>query len=195
MNQSSRALLDRLAVSLESHVPQRVAEPGVRAAAVAVAIAPATHGDPEILFLKRAVHPRDPWSGQIALPGGRHDEMDASLADTAVREAWEEAGLDLSAARLLGELDDVYPRTPVLPPVFVRPFVFALPARPAIRLNHESTLGLWAGISELASTRSVITLSRHQRIATFPGFRVGSHVIWGMTERILHSLMDLVDHK
>src|SRR3989442_8572178 len=80
----------------------------------------------EALFIRRAERADDPWSGQIALPGGRRGPHDADLAATAIRETNEETGVDLSSAERLGVLDDLYPRTPTLPPVVVRPFVFAL---------------------------------------------------------------------
>src|SRR5258706_15048364 len=91
----------------------------------------------EALFIRPAVRAGDTWSGQIAFPGGRRDPGDADLLATAIRETMEEVGVDLSGAERLGGLDDLYPRTPVLPPVVVRPFVFALTARPTIVVGPE----------------------------------------------------------
>ena len=67
----------------------------------------------------------------MALPGGRRDPSDVDLVDTAIREVLEEVGLQLQRDQLAGRLGDVIPRTPVLPPVAVRPFVFLLPTTPA----------------------------------------------------------------
>ena len=47
----------------------------------------------EIIFIKRAIHPLDPWSGHCALPGGGHEKKDANYFDTALRETYEEVGL------------------------------------------------------------------------------------------------------
>lgn len=54
------------------------------------------HGDPEILFIKRAARIGDKWNGHVALPGGKRDPEDADDAVTAMREAFEEVGIDLS---------------------------------------------------------------------------------------------------
>jgi 8-oxo-dGTP pyrophosphatase MutT (NUDIX family) len=54
------------------------------------------HGDPEMLFIKRATRVGDKWNGHVALPGGKRDPEDADDQVTAVREAMEEVGIDLS---------------------------------------------------------------------------------------------------
>lgn len=54
------------------------------------------HGEPEVLFIKRASRAGDRWTGHVALPGGKRDPEDADDQEAAVREAWEEIGLDLT---------------------------------------------------------------------------------------------------
>ena len=82
-------------------------------AAVAVILAP----DPDaLLLIRRAERAGDPWSGHMALPGGRQEPTEPDLFTTAVRETAEEVGLTLGRRNLIGALDDVVPRTPVLPP-------------------------------------------------------------------------------
>jgi 8-oxo-dGTP pyrophosphatase MutT (NUDIX family) len=53
------------------------------------------HGDPEILFIKRAARVGDKWNGHVALPGGKRDPEDGDDAVTAMREALEEVGIGL----------------------------------------------------------------------------------------------------
>lgn len=53
------------------------------------------HGDPEVLFIKRATRIGDKWNGHVALPGGKRDPDDVNDEMTAAREAWEEVGIDL----------------------------------------------------------------------------------------------------
>ena len=64
----------------------------------------------ECLFIKRADIENDPWSGQVALPGGKQEEQDDSNDfKTAVREAQEEVGLNLGDAdqyRYLGPMNE-----------------------------------------------------------------------------------------
>src|SRR3989337_2808027 len=92
--------IQKLKTTLE---PRAVGSPGneagVRKAAVALIFRSGADGQPELLFIKRADYPGDPWSGQVAFPGGREEPGDSSLADTAVRETREEAGSDLSLYR------------------------------------------------------------------------------------------------
>ena len=74
---------------------------GTREAAVAAILRPGDHT--EALFILRASREGDPWSGQMAFPGGHKDPEDISIRHTAERETWEEIGLDLSRhARHLG---------------------------------------------------------------------------------------------
>jgi 8-oxo-dGTP pyrophosphatase MutT (NUDIX family) len=111
----SSRLASRVAVDAKVHDDTRLA-------AVA-AVLRVVEGTVELLFIKRSEHEGDPWSGHMAFPGGRHEPHDASLEATACRETMEELSLDLSRGRLLGRLDDLAPRNPVLPPILIRPFV------------------------------------------------------------------------
>lgn len=66
------------------------------------------HGDPEVVFIKRAAREGDRWTSHVALPGGKRDPEDEDDKATAVRETVEEIGLDLKAkdALFVGNLPE-----------------------------------------------------------------------------------------
>ena len=182
-------------IKLRDYRPTEIPfEQGMIAAAVAVMLHDGDEGL-ETLFIHRAVRVGDTWSGQIAFPGGRREPTDPDLLSTAIRETLEEIGVDLSHAERLGVLDDLYPRTPVLPPVVVRPFVFALTARPKIVVSPEVQDAFWVSFRVLQApgTRSEIIVD-HPGIPrrVLPAYALGNWTIWGMSERILTPLISLV---
>jgi len=158
-------------------------------AAVAVVLVPSPDA---VLLIRRAERAGDPWSGHMALPGGRREAADEDLIATAVRETVEEVGLPLGQSDLLGGLDDVVPRTPVLPPVAVRPFVFALPERPSLIPNPEVAAVRWVHLDQLLhpETYHSVRLEIRGEHRDVPAYQVEEATIWGMTERILTSLLE-----
>jgi 8-oxo-dGTP pyrophosphatase MutT (NUDIX family) len=179
--------------ALRGHRPEPADAPDARPAAVALVLVDGRNGL-EMLLIRRAERADDPWSGQIALPGGRRDPADPDLLATAIREAREETGVELSGAERLGVLDDLHPRTAVLPPVVVRPFVFALAQRAALVPSAEVQRAFWLPVARLfdAGVRRDITLTLRGEQRTFPAYLVDEDVIWGMTERILTPFLSLI---
>jgi 8-oxo-dGTP pyrophosphatase MutT (NUDIX family) len=191
--------LDRVRRALRGHEARPVEVADARPAAVALVLLDGPPTPPatglEILLIRRAERPGDPWSGQIAFPGGRYEPSDPDLLATAIRETREETGVDLTSAERLGPLDDLYPRTPTLPPVVVRPFVFALGRRPPPLVpSDEVQRAFWLPLSRLgeAGVRREITLTLRGVERTFPAYLVDDELIWGMTERILTPFIELV---
>lgn len=190
--------LDAVRRALGDYRPRSVDAPDARPAAVALVLLPVSAGGGglEILLIRRAERADDPWSGQIAFPGGRQEASDPDLLATAIRETREETGVELSTAERLGTLDDLYPRTPTLPPVVVRPFVFALATRPALVPSDEVQRAFWMPLAHLSQSgvRREVTLTLRGAKRTFPAYLVGNgdEVIWGMTERILTPFLDRV---
>ncbi len=179
--------------ALRDHRPQVADAPDARPAAVALVLLEGPQGL-EILLIRRAERADDPWSGQMALPGGRYDVGDGDLFATAVRETREETGVELSGAERLGVLDDLYPRTSTLPPVVVRPFVFGLAQRTALVPSDEVQRAFWLPLRRLSEpgVRREVTLTLRGAVRTFPAYLVDDDLIWGMTERILTPFVDLM---
>ena len=171
-------------------------DPEPRRAAVAAVLRVAPDDDgPSLLVVRRAEYPGDPWSGHVALPGGRAEPRDATPWDTAARETWEETGLDLRHdARLLGALDELYPRTPTLPPIIVRPFVVATGAMGPLRLSDELAGAAWVPLATLRTagvdcTSTVVVRGQTHAVQSFV---LAGLTIWGMTERIVRQLLSLL---
>ena len=188
-----RPTLAAVRFALQDFRAKPEAAPGASPAAVALILLEGPRGL-ETLLIRRAERADDPWSGQVALPGGRYDPADADLLVTAIRETREETGVELSAAERLGVLDDLYPRTPTLPAVVVRPFVFALASRPTLVPGVEAARVFWLPLDRLSQrgVRRDFTLPVRGVERTFPAYVVDEIVIWGMTERILTPFLKLI---
>ena len=136
-------------VGLAQHQPYLVGSTDKTRAAVAAVLGPTPEGL-QLLFIERAQHPDDPWSGHIAFPGGRIEADDPSPRAAAERETLEEVGLDLSNAEYWGRVDDL---TGHMLPVVVSGFVYRLETPAALTLNHEIESAFWAGADQLRDPR------------------------------------------
>lgn len=153
--------------------------------------------DLELLLIKRAEAEGDPWSGQMALPGGRRDPSDTTLLQTAIRETEEEVSLPLWQKGVhLGRLPPLVPATTRLPPITIFPYVFGVPERTEAQVSsREVDEVLWVPLTGLRDPRVAGTVEiRYQDhpSRTFPCWRWGDRVIWGLTYRILSGFFDLL---
>ncbi len=189
--------LTRLAAGLRER-PGKEIPPvgGERYAAVAAVFRAGADDHPELLMIKRADHEGDPWSGHVALPGGRMEPGDRDLQQTALRETWEETGIDIGRdGFVLGQLDDLAPRTPVLPPLVIRPYVAVVPARVTIVANPEVADAFWvplAALQERAAWGLGMVDIRDVGQREVDVFRHQHHTVWGLTERVLKDLMSRI---
>jgi 8-oxo-dGTP pyrophosphatase MutT (NUDIX family) len=182
----------RLRSVLASHTPEKVERPEARRAAVAVVIA--AGAEPAVLFIRRKERAGDPWSGQMALPGGFWSPSDDSLETTARRETEEETGIALAdAGELLGVLDDVSPRTPYLPPLVVTPVVFLVAEELAAQAGPEVERAVWLKAHDLfdPALRRPFHLRLPGEAREFEAIVIGDYTIWGLTERVLQQLAEV----
>jgi 8-oxo-dGTP pyrophosphatase MutT (NUDIX family) len=187
--------LDAVAARLARGADRPDAITSERQAAVAAVLrAPEGGGDAELLLIRRAERAGDPWSGHMALPGGRREASDVDLFAAAVRETREEVGLDLAAhGSRIGRLPDLHATARgARIPMLVAPFVVAVREAPALKLNEEVAEALWTPLGPLARAEASGTfpyMHEGQRLE-LPCLRVGGHVVWGMTYRMLTTLFD-----
>jgi 8-oxo-dGTP pyrophosphatase MutT (NUDIX family) len=160
-----------------------------RDAAVLVPVYRDPEGALRLVLLRRAeggLH-----GGQIALPGGKRDPGDASLRETAIREASEEIGLPAAAVEILADLPVLETRTTGFR---IAPFLARI-RPPASWVIAESE------VAEVIVVRIEDLLApgvHGDAIETFPTwkephrisfYRIGAHRLWGATYRILHPLL------
>ena len=148
----------------------------------------------ELLFIRRAEHPRDPWSGNMGWPGGRAHAGDGSPLVTAVRETREELALDLERdADLLGALSERRTHLRVQGvPLAVAAFLFALRGDPVLSPNYEVQETVWVPLSYLLdrSNRGHFVWTGRGVPLPLPCYRYQGRVIWGLTLGLLDELLD-----
>jgi 8-oxo-dGTP pyrophosphatase MutT (NUDIX family) len=168
--------------------------PPDRWAAVATVLRPGTDGA-EVLLIRRAEREGDPWSGHIAFPGGHRDPGDSDLLATARRETREEVGLDLGSRDLIGALDEhaATARGRFMGMV-IAPYVFVTDPASRLTPNHEVEEVIWAPLGPIArgEVETVKEFVHEGEPMRFPGYRVGNHVLWGLTHRMLNDLLDIL---
>ena len=166
--------------------PTRVSS-GESLAAVALVLSRGTAGD-DVLVVRRASVHGDPWSGHIALPGGRFQAEDASLEETARRETLEETGMDLGDSVCIARLPDVSPRSARAPSVRVAPFVFRYDGPRQVVLSDELVEAWWIPVARLRRAeewRPASVVVQGGTTIEARGFDVSGHVLWGLTERVV----------
>lgn len=164
-------------------VLKRISERQDADAAVSLLLKPMNR-DLGVLFVKRVEKPTDPWSGQMALPGGKRDAEDQNLKQTVVRETLEETNIDLlHRCRFLGVMGPL--RSTQRPEMKILPFVVLLEHEPKIKLNEELEGFFWISLDKLVQHKGTVEFS----FGEVPAYTVGEQVIWGLTYRILEKFI------
>ena len=187
----------RTALQHRAHLPASF-EPTPTQAAVAMILADGAD-DLEVCFIRRAERAGDPWSGQVAFPGGRAGSDDRDAHDVAERETREEIGLSLAADHRIGPL----PIREVVRPeiqnsLTLSPFVYYIGTGSATldlaSHAHEVADVFWVPLRHLfaASAATELDYPVGGVAMTFPGIQFRDHVIWGLTLNVLNSFADII---
>lgn len=160
-------------------------------AAVAIILRQSNANGLETLFIKRAKHPKDPWSGHMAFPGGREEDGDESLEATARRETLEEVGIRLRPEMRIGRLKELA-ITRMLPfKLGVTPFVYH--CEDSLELTHGDEVSdtVWIPLSYFRDPANVRqhTIAPDSDFGPFPSFQYGPYTIWGITYWMLADLL------
>ena len=140
-------------------------------------------------MIKRADRVGDPWSGQVAFPGGKAQEGDSTLKETAIRETREEVGIDLGQdADFLGYFTPFRTHTGTLD---VFPLVFLLKKKVEVRPNEEVSSYRWVKLEKLTTeqARSSYGVDAGGQTREMPALLVDGYVVWGLTYRIISSIL------
>ena len=185
---AKRLNLTTIAHQLANQSPELLSPSERGHAAVALILKEGTPS-PEVLFIIRAQHDQDPWSGNIGFPGGRLNSTEESPRQAAERETFEELALDLGRSQYLGRLNDLYGATM---PVLVSCFVYQLTEPVALQPNHEVDTTFWCPLAKLL----VPERQQHRTFFYRGGARthpvvelLDSHqpLLWGITYRLIRS--------
>lgn len=143
--------------------------------------------EPHVVLTRRRADLRR-HAGEIAFPGGRQDDQDSNLTETALREAEEEIGLDRTQARVLATL----PATSTFVTGYViHPVIAAIPSGLAWNLSpREVDAVLELPVSAVREGKSTTRIERRGITFETDAYIVDEHIIWGATARIIDHLLE-----
>jgi 8-oxo-dGTP pyrophosphatase MutT (NUDIX family) len=168
-------------------------EPVVTSGVAAAVLVPIFErdGDLHLLYTTRSAElPTHP--GQVSFPGGRHAATDSSLLATALRETHEEIGLTAADVDVLGPLDPIHTFSSNF---LITPFVGRIPYPHALRIDArevDDVFSLPLGVLFDPATTVAETWTIEGRAIPVTAYRHDGRTIWGATQRITASLLDVV---
>lgn len=132
-------------------------------------------------------------SAQIGFPGGKYENGDKTIKDTAIRETFEEIGVPITQIEIIKELTQVY-----IPPsnFYVQPFLGILKHSPEfIKQEDEVELIIEVNLNDLLDEKVVATKSvptSYNKNIEVPTFTFNNYIVWGATAMILSEIKDLL---
>ena len=163
-----------------------------KASAVAIILFE-NHEDHHFILIQRTEY-KGKHSGQISFPGGIKEESDTSFEHTARRESFEEIGIDLEDANLVGKLSPVY--IPVSG-FLVEPFVFHYPYTPEFQLQDREVASIFTvPLKELLQENVISTMNipteNNLVMKNVPCFNLQEKQVWGATALMINELREIL---
>lgn len=149
------------------------------------------NNDVGILLIKRAKD-QSVHSGQISFPGGKKEDSDTDLKETALRETFEEVGIAPEKVTIIGSLSKLY-----IPPsnFDVYPYVGYINYDPVLNTNSEVEKVLKIKLSEITNPKLLIEKTIKGRDGNryeVPCYFIQNEIIWGATAMMLSELLAVV---
>ena len=161
-------------------------------AAVLALFYPNEFGKTSFLLTLRANY-NGTHSSQISFPGGKFDEKDTTLINTALRETFEEVGVKIGNHAVFKQMTNVY-----IPPsnFLVTPFLACLNNKPTFVKNHEVAALIEVSLSDFLNKSSIssTTLSTsYAKNMVVPCFKLNDYIVWGATAMMLSEIRELLE--
>jgi len=169
----------------------KIAANNPRKAAVLALFYPNKKNETTLLLTQRPSY-KGIHSAQISFPGGKAEKTDGNLEQTALRETFEEVGVETSSVKIIRELTDVY-----IPPsnFLATPFLGFIDKKPAFVLNHEVANTIEILVSDLLNENNITTVNlttSYMKNIDVPCFKIDDHIIWGATGMMLSEIKELL---
>ncbi len=160
-------------------------------AAVVALFYPNNNGEVCFLLTLRADYDGT-HAAQISFPGGKFEENDTSLKNTALRETFEEVGITIDTISIFKQMTDVF-----IPPsnFLVTPFLGYIEHKPEFIKNYEVEELIEVSIKDLLDDTSVSTTTLSTSYAKdieVPCFVLNNYVVWGATAMMLNEIKELL---
>ena len=144
----------------------------------------------EVMFVKRRRLKGDPWSGQVALPGGRFERKDGNTLNCVIREVKEEVDLKLYKNNIFGVLDIISPLNK--PQLNVVAYLAMLENNADVKSGEEISYIFWAPLNQLQETETQVRIYDGD-LKTVKAFCYGQEIIWGMTAKLIKKINRLLN--
>lgn len=143
-------------------------------------------------LIQRTENEKDRHSGQISLPGGKREDEDLHFGETAIRETWEEIGVDKHYIKIIREMSPLY-----IPPsnFYVHSFISFTKKNPTFEVQKSEAVEVIefpiSSLLNLPKEPEMMSLSgsRGQQV---PVIKFNGYLIWGATSMILSEFNHLL---